>query len=210
MAKVIKFPVVSAGKFGLRRVRRRKKNLEEYGQLNLFAKSDDAKIIDIGQLTGFFETALNVHDQSMDRASVLYKKAIEKEENVSDSYCNLGIIESHKGNLAASIDCFTKSLEKDPRHFESHFNLANLYADASNLALAILHYQVAKEIMPEDCNIYYNLALVYAIDGKYEESMASLNKYFELIGDTVTDKEAEKLLVLLQSTIGITGTQTKT
>jgi len=208
MAKVIKLPISPrsrpAGKFDLKPVKTKENQPKSKSQLSLFtsSNSDGARIIDIGHPGGFFEAALRVHDQSPDQAKILYEKAIEKGENYSNAYCNLGILESQKGRTSVAIDCFTKSLEQDPRHFESHYNLANLYADAGNLKLAILHYEVALELNREDSSIHYNLALVLAMEGKYQDSYQALNSYFKLMENSPVDKEAEKLLLMLQSSMG--------
>ena len=159
MAKVIKLPFKSTGRFDLKPVRKKRAaKLEEHGQLNIFQQRERARVVSINEKSGSFESALRLHDQNIEEASNLYRKAIENGDHEADAYCNLGILESQKGNESAAIDCFTKALEKDPRHYEAQFNLANIYADAGNLKLAKLHYEVAREISDEDPNLHYKLA----------------------------------------------------
>ncbi len=200
MAKIIKLPIKSAGKFGLKPARKRKiEKLEELGQLNLFKHPHGAKIVSFHNRDDIFERATRLHDEDHNLAIELYLNSIEKNEHIADSYCNIGILKSETGDDTDAISNFTKALEQEPRHFESQFNLANIYADAGNHQLAELHYKVAAEIEPEDLNVCYNLALVQALQEKYSESLSSLNKYFDLKSNSVEDKEAEKLLGLLQS-----------
>ena len=200
MAKIIKFPIKPAGKFELKPARLRKiQKLEELGQLNLFKKPHGAKIVSFHNREAIFERATRLHDGDPHLAIELYLHSIEKNEHIADSYCNMGILKSEAGDNTDAIINFTKALEQEPGHFESQFNLANIYADAGNHQLAELHYKVAAEIEPEEFNVYYNLALVQALQEKYSESLSSLNKYFDLKSNSVEDREAEKLLILLQN-----------
>jgi len=201
MAKVIKFPFKTSGRFDLKPVRKKRTSkLEQHGQLNIFEKDKKARIVSINKNSGSFEAALNSHDINATEASELYKKAIEKGDHVSDAYCNLGILESQGGNVSLAIDCFTSSLEKDPRHYEAHFNLANIYADAGNLKLAKLHYEIAREVNEEDPNLHYNLAIVLASSEFYNPALEALQTYFKLSGN-VADHDAEKLMILLKNSV---------
>ena len=201
MAKVIKFPFKSSGRFDLKPVRKRRASkLEEHGQLNIFQRTDKTRIVSINKGSGTFESALRVHDSNLEEASALYKEAIEKGDHLSDAYCNLGILESQKGNETAAIDCFTKALEQDPRHYEAQFNLANIYADAGNLKLAKLHYEIAREISDEDPNLHYNLAIVLASAEFYDQALNSLKMYFNL-NEAGRDTDAEKFMILLENSI---------
>lgn len=204
MVKIIKLPIKSAGRFGFKTVRKRKhQKLEDRGQLNLFQNKPDAKIVSFHSREDedIFERASGLHDSNPDMAFALYQKSIENNEHVADSYCNVGILQSEKGDVAVAINSFTRALENEPRHFESQFNLANIYADAGNHQLAELHYKISSEIEPRDLNVSYNLALVQAMQEKYHESLISLNNYFDHKSDLIEDKEAEKLLTLLQNTV---------
>lgn len=201
MAKVIKLPFKSSGRFDLKPVRKtRAARLEERGQLNIFQSQKETRILSINKEAENFESALRLHDTDNARAAELYRNAIEVGDHVSDAYCNLGILESQKGNESVAIDCFTQALEKDPRHYEAHFNLANIYADAGNLKLAKLHYEVAREVNDEDPNLHYNLAIVLASLELYELALKSLRIYFTL-SNSGRDQDAEKFMVLLENSV---------
>jgi tetratricopeptide (TPR) repeat protein len=110
-------------------------------------------------------------------------KAIQEEDCVADSFCNLGIIESQEGNYPKAIDCFTQALKNNPRHNEAHYNLANLYAEVGNFALAKIHYEIAIELDSAFPNTYYNLGLALAIMKQYSEAVKVLKTYRELSPD---------------------------
>ena len=70
MAKVIKFPFKSSGRFDLKPVRKKRTSkLEQHGQLNIFEKDKKARIVSINKNSGSFEAALNSHDINATEAS---------------------------------------------------------------------------------------------------------------------------------------------
>jgi tetratricopeptide (TPR) repeat protein len=197
MTKVIQFPGSNPEKFGFKPVRKKRKAASETpGQLDLFS---GGKVRSLNQLT-VFEEALMLDEQGDNRANDHYLKAIEAGDSVADAYCNLGILESEKGNYIQAIDCFTKSLKEDPRHFESHYNLANLYAEIGNIPLAKVHYQMSITIEPEFPNSYFNLALTLAMNKEMEEAIQALLNYRSLVSPE--DRQlAEELINTLTNTL---------
>jgi len=181
MAQILKFPV-QASKFGYKRVRKRALSAENQDQLDLFP-CPGAQILDFVLGLSRFEQALMLDERGDMKAAELYAKAIEEQDCVSDAYCNLGIIESQKGNTASAFDQFTTSLKHDPRHSESHYNLGNLYFDVNDLRLAQVHYEIAAEVEPSFPNVHFNLALVQAINNDLVAAITSLNKYQELVSE---------------------------
>jgi len=178
MGKVVKFPGPAPEKFGLQRVgKRRVKDLEKYGQLNLFS---GARVVKLNQLSTFEEALLHDDNHNVHSARELYLKAIAEGDSLADSYCNLGIIESEEGNGTKAIDFFTKSLQHDPRHYESHYNLANLYSEVGEYALAKFHYRIAIEIEPSFPNSYFNLGITLAINKEFDEALKALYQYRDL------------------------------
>ena len=149
MGEILKFPV-QAAKFGYKRVRKRASH-EDPNQLPLFAQPT-ARILQFTPDLGRFEQALLFDERGDVKAADLYRKAIEEQDCVADAYCNLGIIESQKGNAARAFDCFTTSLKHNPRHFEAHYNLGNLYFDVNDYRLSQVHYEMAAEVDPAFAN----------------------------------------------------------
>ncbi|PYM12362.1 MAG: hypothetical protein DME18_11605 [Verrucomicrobia bacterium] len=108
MAQILKFPA-PASKFGYKRVRKRARAAENPDQLHLFPQAA-AQILDFAPESSRFEQALMLDERGDPKAAELYAKAISEQDCVADAYCNLGIIESQKGNTAKAFDCFTTSL----------------------------------------------------------------------------------------------------
>jgi tetratricopeptide (TPR) repeat protein len=179
MAQILKFPV-QAAKLGYKRVKKRARAYEDPDQLDFFSRPT-AQILILAPELSRFEQALILDERGDLKASELYAQAIEQNECVADAYCNLGIIESQKGNTTRAFDCFTTSLKHDPRHSESHYNLGNLYFDVNDLRLALIHYQIAAEVEPTFANVYFNLGLVQAMNNDLGGAASALARYQELV-----------------------------
>lgn len=179
MAKVIKFTNNTPLKFGHQKVKKKKRkiDLEEYGQLNLFEAPEETRVIKMGQQQSAFEEALLLDENEDEKARQAYLKAIEDKDCLPDAYCNLGILESKLGDSAKAIRYLTLCLKEESGHFEAHYNLANIYFEAGNYELAKMHYQVAIEIEPNFSFSYYNLGLVLAILNQTKDAIEILNKY---------------------------------
>ena len=179
MGQIIKFPV-QASKLGYKRVRRRATPADHQHQLDLFPRAS-AQILSFVSGLSPFEQALMLDERGEEQAAELYARAIDEHDCIADAHCNLGIIESQKGNTAKALDRFTASLKHDPRHAESHYNLGNLYFEVNDLRLAQIHYEMAVELEPSFPNVYFNLGLVQAINNDLGAAVSSLNKYQELV-----------------------------
>ena len=200
MGQILKFPV-PASKFGYKRVRKRAQAAENPGQLHLFAKPT-AQILNLATGLSRFEQALMLDERGDLKAAELYRKAIEEHDCVADAYCNLGIIESQKGNMTKAFDCFTTSLKHDSRHFEAHYNLGNLYFDVNDFRLAQIHYEMAGELDPSFPNVYFNLSLVQAINNDLGAAITALSKYQELVSEE-EGRIAEELLQNLKKSLAV-------
>lgn len=199
MGEILKFPG-DATLLGYRRVRRRRRS-EDPNQLDLFLPSP-VPITSFAPSLSAFEQALQCDERSDPRAAEFYARAIELGDQTADANCNLGILESKRGNTAKAFDCFTCALKHDPRHLEAHYNLANLYFDANDFRLAQLHYELAAEIDPEFANIYYNLALVQSLNHDLRGAIDTLLRYQQLAAPEDA-RQAEQLLDGLRRSLAI-------
>jgi tetratricopeptide (TPR) repeat protein len=168
---------------------------ELQGQLNLFRGAGVAKL---SRLLTPFEEALLLHEQADPKATEAYLEAINDGDNVSEAYCNLGIINLDLGQLGKALDNFTLSLKHEPRHVEAHYNLGNLYYDAGELSLARLHYEAAANIEAGFSLVHFNLALVYHKLGNLAGARAELEKYKELEPDDAEIETVNQLLKAMQ------------
>jgi tetratricopeptide (TPR) repeat protein len=198
MAQILKFPPQSS-KLGYKRVKKRASAAENPDQLHLFLQTT-AQILHFAPELGQFEQALMLDERGDPKAAESYAKAIEDHDCVADAYCNLGIIESQKGNTIKAFDCFTTSLKYDPRHSEAHYNLGNLYFEVNDLRLAQVHYEIAGEVDPAFANVYFNLALVQAIKNDLGAAIRALTKYQELVSEDEA-RNADELLQNLKKSV---------
>lgn len=196
MANILQFPSRPA-KIDFTRVRKSKRASTQ-GQINLFSQA--AHVLDFYSPSGPFERALTYDENNEFRqAEELYRKAIDEGDCVADAHCNLGIIESKKGNSSKAFDCFTRSLKLDPRHTESHYNLGNLYFDLGDFRLARTHYEMAAELDPRFSPVFFNLGLVLAINNEFPSAITALAQYQELVSPEEARKADELLANLRRS-----------
>ncbi len=196
VGKILEFIPKKPTQLGFEKVKKRKKTRGlAPGQLNLF--SGTAQVLRMPSTSGPFEEALLLDERGDARAEEAYRRAIEQGDDLADSYCNLGIILSRRGEMTKAFDCFTKSLEQNPRHFESQYNLGNLYFERDNYRLARMHYEIAAEIQPEHAGVYFNLGLALALSDDLSAALNALEKYKSLAAKDESDK-ADDLLANLQ------------
>jgi len=200
MGQILKFPV-QASKLGFKRVKKRAK-ADDPDQLPLFPQPT-AQILNFASALSRFEQALMLDERGDLKAADLYQKAIEEDDCVADAYCNLGILESQKGNTTKAFDCFTTSLKHNPRHSEAHYNLGNLYFDLNDFRLAQIHYEMAGEVDPSFPNVYFNLALVRTINNDFDAAITALSKYQELVSEE-EGRTADELLHNLREALAPT------
>lgn len=201
MARIVKFPVAAPDKLGPKKARKRRKpNLEDYGQLNLFDQ-EKGRVVSISQKGGYFDEALTKDEAGDPDAEQAYLLAIQHGDSVMDAYCNLGIMKSEQNQYSASINYLSKALELSPRHFEAHYNLANVYSEMGNLALSKAHYEVAIAIDPDFPNSYYNLGLVLISQKAYNQALDAVDEYIRRSFDEANPvaKELKKTLISLTS-----------
>jgi tetratricopeptide (TPR) repeat protein len=127
-----------------------------------------------------FLDAVDAQERRDDRARTLFLESVQAGEYVSDSYCNLGVLEFEAGRVGSAVDYLTLALRHDPRHFEAQYNLANVYLDSKQYRLAQLHYEIALEIEPTYPNLSYNLGVAYGLQGDLERSYRCFQRYSEL------------------------------
>ena len=196
MGKVIKLSVHTPEKLGLKKVRKRKRiDLEDFGQLNLFSQ-DTTKVLALLGKKSFFEEAIELDERGNPEAERYYLLAVENDESVEDALCNLAILKSSQDEAIAAVDYLTRCLKKSPRHFEAHYNLGNVYSDLGNFELAKVHYELASQIAPEFPNSFYNLGLVLISLKEYKRAIECINHYVSLSPDTDTSTAKELINTL--------------
>ncbi|MEM6644439.1 MAG: tetratricopeptide repeat protein [Bacteroidota bacterium] len=185
MSRVVQFPMQPPEKLGHKKVRRKRKpNLEDYGQLNLFKKIDDTPVVSMPARGNFFEEALLLDELGDPAAEKYYLLAVANDQSVDDALCNLGILKSGQGEHTKALDFLTRALRSNPRHFEAHYNLGNVYSELGNLELARVHYELSTEIAPEHPNGFYNLGLVLISLKEYKKAIESINRFVALAPST--------------------------
>lgn len=187
MSKIVQISSdIETPKIGLKKARGRKRiNLEDYGQLNMF--SSHAKVVSINEYKSFFDQAVTEDEEERDSAIRFYNRAIELDDRPADAYCNLGVLHS-SSDVSEAINNLTKCLEIEARHAEAHYNLGNIYFDLGELKLALVHYKMAINSAPDFVSAYYNQGLLYIKLDELTKARESLLNYKKLNEDKVNDE----------------------
>jgi tetratricopeptide (TPR) repeat protein len=132
---------------------------------------------------------------SIDLAMDAYHRAI-KIYPTANSYYNIGnvYLQMHKPMDAKNFYLKSAELEKRP---DVYVNLGNLELTLlKNPEKAIEYYNTAIDIDGEnDGEVYYNLGIAYDKVGKFSESLKSLEKAKELMGnDEKTKEQVERII----------------
>lgn len=205
MGEILKFPA-EAARLDYRRVRKRARRSDDPNQLDL-SFEPASPVAEFTSALSSFEQALLSDERGDHVAADLYVRAIENHDREADAYCNLGILESQKGNTAKAFNCFTTALKHDPRHLEAHYNLANLYFEVNDFRLAQLHYEMAREVDPSFANVYFNLALAQSINKELAAAVDTLIRYQQLVSGEEARHADELLRSLRQSLAGAKDSQ---
>lgn len=204
MAVVHRMPARRPEKFGFKRAKRGGKSGDNPAQLDIFSAAASGRILSLPSRPGAFEEALLLDERGSASAESAYRRSIDENDCVADSYCNLGILRFHAGDVNEALRCFTNSLKEQPSHFESHFNLANLFFDQGDLDAARVQYELAAAIDDTFANLHFNLGLLLAIEEDYQEAFNSFIRYRSLAPEE-DGQLADDLLENLRETLARVG-----
>lgn len=176
MCKVIKFtPSTKETNISFERATSPQNSLfTPKNQLNIFTHQAREIPINIGKTS--FEMALYYDGKDDDLAKGYYLRSIENREHLSDSYCNLAIIEAVENPFIA-LQYFCLAISEDPCHMQSIYNLGCLYLDMGKLELAKAYFLKSIELEPTNCSAYYNLHLVHKKQEEWELAEKYLMRY---------------------------------
>ena len=113
-------------------------------------------------------------------AKRLYQRAIETEDHVPESYCNIGVLESQMGRSVEAITAFAHALAIRPLFVEARYNMALEYLSREEYVLAELHIEVAIQLDPKTPDHHFCRALVGIGKDEFNVAMESLGKFRDL------------------------------
>ncbi len=109
-------------------------------------------------------------------AEKLYRRLMQDFPACVDSYCNLGVLLSEKGEQEEAIALFYRAAEINPASAEVHNNLGTMLRRAGSLGKAIKEYRQALEIDPQMADANYNIAEIYMHESKEEKALPYLER----------------------------------
>jgi tetratricopeptide (TPR) repeat protein len=98
----------------------------------------------------------------VDKAIVLYRKALEIEPDYAQAHYNLGVALAKKGDLDGAIAQYQAALKINPNYAVVHNNLGVALYQKSRVDEAVFHFQEALRLNPHYVDAQVNLAQVEA------------------------------------------------
>ena len=104
----------------------------------------------------------------IDRATVLYQKAVEFDESFYLAFYQLGVLEKKIGNSDKAISYINRAIKIKNDFEKAWFTLGTLYESDNFLDSAIVKYNKAIELNPGYTKAYGNLGNIYTIKNDYD------------------------------------------
>ncbi len=114
------------------------------------------------------------------KAELLYRKAIDLNPNYAIAHSNLGNIWKEIGKLKEAELSYRKAIEIKPDYADAHYNLGNILKELGNLKEAEISTRKVIEINPNYTEAYYNLGTILRDLGKLKEALDSYLKVIEI------------------------------
>lgn len=102
-----------------------------------------------------------------------YEELIKKQPNVSENYCNLGVVLKALKKYQEAYDVYIKALKLNNKNQLVLNNLGNLFKEIKDYKNAIRAFSDAIRLNPKDFNAYNNLGIVYEAINDYDKAIAA-------------------------------------
>ncbi len=106
---------------------------------------------------------------------------------IAQAYCNLGVAQQHRGELAAAIGSYKQAIKIKPDYAEVFYIMGVALQQRGDLKAAIDSYKQAVNIKPDYTEVYYTMGLALRDKG---ELTASLRCYRQAVKIKPNDVDA--------------------
>ncbi len=111
--------------------------------------------------------------ENRDRAIENYRKAIEKDANLSDPYAGLAYALRVQNRLPDARQAVETSIRLNPKSSLAHTVAGRVYADLKDFARANVEAQESLKLAPKDPFVYVNWAGVLFAQQRYNEAISA-------------------------------------
>jgi tetratricopeptide (TPR) repeat protein len=113
---------------------------------------------------------------SLQRVAAEYRAAQLFNAERSESWLNLGVLETQLGNAEAALRAYGRALELEPTFIAARINLADLYRGLGRDADAEKALREAVRIAPGNADAHHALGLTLVRQGKREAALPELSR----------------------------------
>ena len=107
---------------------------------------------------------------NLKEAEKCYRNLLNKNKNLPDVLCNLGIICAKTNRQEEAIKLFNDTIELDQKSFIAYNNLGLIYSKKENFDKAINNFSIALKYNKHS-QTYFNLAIIYEKKDKIKEAI---------------------------------------
>ena len=100
---------------------------------------------------------INLSLEKWQKAIIVFKKAIDCDNNFVEAFNNLGVAYSHLGEHDEAVEHYTKAIKIKKDYSNGYNNLASHYDDLGQYSEAVINYNYALKFNPENLNAQNNL-----------------------------------------------------
>jgi len=115
-----------------------------------------------------------------DEAKSIYKKIIEHDDENSDAYHLLSLIDLVHNKLDEAKSNILKAIELQPEISVYHSNYGNILYQSNNLEFAIQEHKRAIKLDEKNFQSFYSLGIIYSHLKNYEKSIEFYKKAIKL------------------------------
>lgn len=119
------------------------------------------------------------------KAAAFYKRAVELDVTMAESFYNLGLIYFSDRNLADARDVFARSVALDPGCHDARYMLARTQLEMGDSIAAVDNLNAVVRDRPAFAGAHYLLGVIMAGEKQLDAAMIHFERFAQLTGQTV-------------------------
>ncbi len=180
------------------------KSVAQKAMDDLFIKECQKEFKSSSEAAQFFSKMAWQYLEEGDKATALtrfnYAWLLDQEQ--SESYWGLGVLEYQAGNFSNAINLLNKGLVKSDKNYVMMVDLATVYLKMATqnqnslfeINEAKTQIQKAIEIQPSYTNAYWQLSALYLIDNQLDKAWEAFHKGYDLNPSEINQELVSELL----------------
>jgi tetratricopeptide (TPR) repeat protein len=128
----------------------------------------------------WFERGLALEEVDVTAATTAYRRALERDPELSDAYINLGRLLHESGDTGEAMRLYAEAIKRAPDDPVAHYDMALALEDQGDPQAAKRYYHRALELEPDFADAHYNLGRLLDQLGQRAQALRHLLAYKRL------------------------------